>query len=123
MQAKGKATKTEIILLLLTAVFLLLVCCGYLMHRVGGTAPWYTVTPQKGAGAEEIAVEKININTADAELLQTLEGIGPVLAQRIVDWRAAGGVFETAEDLLKINGIGEQTLQQIREFIITEDTP
>lgn len=123
MHAKGKATKTEIFLLLLTAIFMLSLFCMYFMHRASGTAPWYTVVPQRGEGAEEIAVEKININTADLELLQTLEGIGPVLAQRIVDWRAAGGVFETEEDLLEINGIGEATLQQIREFIITEEQP
>ena len=45
------------------------------------------------------------------------------MAQRIVEWREKGGVFETAEDLMKINGIGEKTLEQLREFIITEDEP
>lgn len=123
MLAKGKATKTEIFLLLLTGIFVLLVCCIHFMQRANGAVPWYTVTAQKGEGAEEITVEKINVNTADIELLQTLEGIGPVLAQRIVDWREAGGVFETAEDLLEIDGIGEATLRQLSEFIITEDEP
>ena len=121
MLAKGKATKTEIFLLLLTAMFVILVCSLYFIRHTGEMG--YTVTVQKGAGAEEITVQKVNINTADAETLQTLEGIGPVLAQRIVDWRAQGGVFETTEDLLKINGIGEKTLEQLREFIITEDEP
>lgn len=121
MPVKGKATKTEIFLLLLTAAFVLLVCCVYFMHRENGAAPGYTVTVQKGNDAEAVTVKKININTADMEELQTLEGIGPVLAQRIVDWRNAGGVFETAEDLLEIQGIGEATLRQLREFIITED--
>lgn len=123
MLAKGKATKTEIFLLLLTAIFMLSMCCMYFMRRTGGAVPWYTVTTQKGAGAEEITIEKININTADLELLQTLDGIGPVLAQRIVDWRDAGGVFETPEDLMEIYGIGEATVKQIREFIITEEQP
>ena len=121
MLAKGKATKTEIFLLLLTAMFAVLACSLYFIHRTGDMG--YAVTVQKGNGAEEITVQKVNINTADVETLQTLEGIGPVLAQRIVDWRAQGGIFETVEDLLKINGIGEKTLEQLREFIITEDEP
>ena len=118
MLAKGKATKTEIFLLLLTAMFVVLACSLYFIHRTGNGG--YTVSVQKGSGAEEITVQKVNINTADAQTLQTLEGIGPALAQRIIAWRAQGGVFETAEDLLKINGIGEKTLEQLREFIITE---
>ena len=121
MLAKGKATKTEIFLLVLTAMFAFLVCSVYFIHRTGDGS--YTVSVQKGSGAEKITVEKVNINTADLETLQTLEGIGPVLAQRIVEWREKGGVFETAEDLMKINGIGEKTLEQLREFIITEDEP
>ena len=119
MLTKGKATKTEIFLLLLTAMFVVLACSLYFIHRTGNGD--YTLSVQKGGGAQEITVQKVNINTADLKTLQTLEGIGPSLAQRIVDWREQGGVFETAEDLLKINGIGEKTLEQLREFIITED--
>ena len=59
----------------------------------------------------------ININTATAEELDLLPEIGPVLAQRIVAYRNAFGDFESIEDLLRVNGIGEKTLDKIRDYI------
>ena len=123
MVMKGKVTKTEIFLLSITAAFLLLVFALQLSGGGSDASSWYTVTPQKGDGAVEITVQKVNVNTADQEALQTLDGIGPVLAQRIIDWRESGGVFAAPEDLLLIEGIGEETLRQIRDYIITEEQP
>jgi len=59
----------------------------------------------------------ININTATAEELDLLPEIGPVLAQRIVAYRKAFGDFESVEDLLRVNGIGQKTLDKIRDYI------
>ena len=57
----------------------------------------------------------VNINTASAEELEeNLEGIGPVLAKRIVDYRRLNGPFCSPEDLLNVKGIGEQKLEKIR---------
>lgn len=121
MARKGSITKTEIFLLLLTALFAVVLLAIHFAGR-GGADGSYTVTTQRGDGAAEIAVQKVNVNTADLETLQTLEGIGPVLAQRILALRQSGVVFETPEDLLQVQGIGEHTLEQIRDFIITEET-
>ncbi len=120
MAQKGSITKTEIFLLLLTALFAALLLVMYFAGR-GGAEGTYTVTTQRGEGAEEITVQKVNVNTADLETLQTLEGIGPVLAQRILTLRQSGVVFKAPEDLLQVQGIGEHTLEQIRDFIITEE--
>jgi len=57
----------------------------------------------------------VNVNTADASLLaQELDGIGPAKAQAIVEYRQKNGPFRTAEDLLKVQGIGERVLDQNR---------
>jgi competence protein ComEA len=60
---------------------------------------------------------KVNINTAPVESLQALPGIGPSIAQRIVDYRTAHGPFEKVEDLTKVQGIGEKKLEAIKPFV------
>ena len=75
------------------------------------------------------AQEKIDINTATLEQLETLTGVGPVYAQRIIDARP----FSLVDDLLRVSGIGEKTLQKIKdqglayvktpEATIPEETP
>ncbi|MDJ0961837.1 MAG: ComEA family DNA-binding protein [Acidimicrobiia bacterium] len=59
----------------------------------------------------------VDLNRADASELETLPGVGPVLAQRIVAHREANGPFATIEDLLDVPGIGEAKLSQLREAV------
>jgi len=55
----------------------------------------------------------VNVNTADASTLaRELDGIGPVKAQAIVEYRQKNGPFKTPEDLLKVEGIGDKVLDQ-----------
>ncbi len=61
----------------------------------------------------------ININTATADELDTLDGIGTELARRIVDYRAEYGDFKVIHDLTKVSGIGDKTLDRIKEYIKT----
>ena len=61
----------------------------------------------------------ININTATLEQLDTLPGIGPKLAQAIIDYRTEYGNFESPEDLLHVPGIGEKKLAAIIDLITT----
>jgi competence protein ComEA len=63
------------------------------------------------------AAGTVDINTADAQTLQTLDGIGPAKAQAIIEYRQANGPFKSVEDLAKVQGIGEKTLQANRERI------
>ena len=63
----------------------------------------------------------ININTASSVLLDTLPGIGPVLAERIVNYREANGPFTAVEDLGNVEGIGSKTLLEILNLITVED--
>lgn len=64
---------------------------------------------------------KININTASAAILDTLPGIGPVLAQRIVNYRQANGPFKEASDLSKVEGIGTEKLLAVLDLITVEE--
>ena len=61
----------------------------------------------------------ININRADAEELQALEGIGAKRAAAIVGYRERRGWFSIPEDIKKVRGIGEKTFQKIRHRIVT----
>jgi competence protein ComEA len=57
------------------------------------------------------------LNTADAETLQALPGIGPTLAGRIVAYRLEHGSFQTVEDLLQVPGMGAKRWERIRHAI------
>ena len=61
----------------------------------------------------------ININTATVQELQTLPGIGPVLAQRIVDYRQAHGPFDTVGALIEVEGIGTGKLETVWDLVTT----
>jgi competence protein ComEA len=63
------------------------------------------------------ATEKININSANADELQKLPGVGPKVAQRIVDYRKQNGAFKKVEDLMKVNGIGEKIFARMKDMI------
>ncbi len=63
--------------------------------------------------------ERININTATLALLQTLPGIGPVLAQRILDYRQEHGPFSSLHELTNVSGIGEKVLEGILDYATT----
>ena len=67
--------------------------------------------------SEPVADQRVNINTADAALLDTLPGIGPVLAERIIEDRETNGPFQTAEDITRVSGIGEKMLEKLYDLI------
>lgn len=63
---------------------------------------------------------KININTAGAQTLQKLDGIGPSRAQAIIDYREHNDGFQTLAELKKVRGVGEHTLDVNRERIVLQ---
>ena len=65
----------------------------------------------------------LDLNRATAQELTTLPGIGEVLAQRIVDYREAHGSFQSVEELIAVEGIGEGKLEKLRELVTVEVEP
>ena len=59
----------------------------------------------------------VNVNSAIATELEELPGIGEVIAQRIIDYRTENGPFATVDELLDVSGIGDATLESIRELV------
>jgi competence protein ComEA len=76
-------------------------------------------SPVRLPSAEVLLSAKVNVNTADLAALEALPGIGPELAQRILDYRQAHGPFAQIEDLMNVSGIGPGILDKIRDKITT----
>jgi competence protein ComEA len=67
------------------------------------------------------AADKININTASADELQLLYGVGPSTANAIVQYREQNGAFANVDDLVNIKGIGEKKVATIAENVTVSD--
>jgi competence protein ComEA len=70
-------------------------------------------SPASGAPAG-----KVDLNTATVEQLDSLPGVGPVTAQRILEWRSHHGRFSRVEQLREVEGIGERRFAQLRELVV-----
>jgi len=71
------------------------------------------------AAADAAPAGVVNLNNASAEQLQMLPGIGPAVAQRIVEHREKVGAFKQTEDLMLVRGIGEKSFEKLRPYVAT----
>ncbi len=84
-------------------------------------ASWVAHSYQKELPARSIrTVFVIDINKADYRNLIRLSGIGPVLAQRIIDYRSRNGTFKRIEEIKNVSGIGNKKFERIKEFLVLE---
>ena len=135
MKVSEKVTKTEALLLAMTLVFLLLTGAIFVLRSRSGGAEYVVRNETMRAAEEETppasvleeeppvpsAENPLNINMADAAALDTLPGIGPVLAGRIVEDRSTHGAFSKKEDLMLVEGIGEGIYGDLRDVITVEE--
>ncbi len=73
------------------------------------------------SGGEKAPPQKVDINRAEAWLLEALPGIGPSRAQAIIQYRQQNGRFHHISELLKVEGIGTTTYEKIRHLITVDD--
>ena len=73
--------------------------------------------PATGSGAGSSSGAPVGLNTADAAALDSLPGVGPVLAQRIIDWRSEHGRFTSVDELGEVSGIGDKLLERLRPLV------
>lgn len=94
---------------------------GALVDQINLAAPVrggdQIIVPGPDAPAADDQDGPIHLNRATSSDLQTLPGVGPVLAERIVNYRKTNGPFQQIEDLLQVPGIGEAKLSSIRELV------
>ena len=120
----NRRKKWEPVYFVLLALTLAFAGALFLAARREGAVPpggAYTVAAERDApdGEEPDAAVwmPLDVNSATAEELEELMGIGPALAQAIVDYSEANGPFASVDELLEVSGIGEAKLSAIRDDV------
>lgn len=117
--------KRQIRILIGIAAILCALIIGYNLFFVPGVEIVTVTVPESESSlenSEDISSPywngRLNINTASVEELdEFLPGIGPVTAQKIVDYRTAYGSFSSIEEIMNVSGIGEKTFADIQNLI------
>jgi len=103
----------------LLTVLIGLALCGALSILLSSSPGEQTTKTSRKKPAQS---GKVNVNTATLEQLEMLPRIGTKTAQSIIEYRTQHGLFEKAEDLTRVRGIGEKTVEELQHFIIVKGT-
>jgi competence protein ComEA len=118
MKQKRHITGRLILVALIGSLFSLFpTACVKLPHQTPAAASRIASAPLSD---EERARPPVNINTASAEELEKLPGIGRALAARIIAYRAQYGSFRRAEHLIMVRGIGDRRFRRLRSFVTVQ---
>ena len=120
MRKPGKLTKSEILLLAATVLFVASVLAIRFSGSAGDSRDGYSVRTSRAAERSAAPAELIDINTADKTTLQQLPGIGEALAERIIEERTANGPYASVDDLTRVSGIGESKLETLRPYVTVQ---
>jgi len=95
---------------IVTRLAMVVALAGFAAGPVPAAAP----AAQKPAASE---ARPVDLNTADTMALESVPGIGKSLSQRIVAFREKNGPFQSVDDLLKVQGVGEKSIQKLRPYL------
>ena len=79
-------------------------------------------TSKAAATVTATATAPVNLNTATVEQLATIPGVGPKMAERIIDYRQKNGGFKKVEDLMNVSGVGEKSFLKMKPLITVAAT-
>jgi competence protein ComEA len=97
--------------ILMAAIF------GIAVSAAAASAQNKATTPKAAAAATATATAPVNLNTATAEQLATIPGVGPKMAERIINYRQKNGGFKKVEDLMNVSGVGEKSFLKMKPLI------
>jgi competence protein ComEA len=90
---------------------------GIAVSAAATSAQSKSTTQKAATGATATAAAPVNLNTATAEQLATIPGVGPKMAERIIDYRQKNGGFKKVEDLMNVSGVGEKSFLKMKPLI------
>jgi competence protein ComEA len=88
-----------------------------LVSALGSTAATAQSKPTTPKATVTTAAAPVNLNTATAEQLATIPGVGPKMAERIIEYRQKNGGFKKVEDLMNVSGVGEKSFLKMKPLI------
>ena len=109
--------KPQWILIGITVIFIFLLTGVFIGRNTAGAYIPVNDITDTVSQEQNLNNGQIDINTATLEQLQMIPGIGEAIAQRIIDYRAENGGFDTIEEILNVSGIGEKKFEQIKPRI------
>jgi competence protein ComEA len=90
---------------------------GVAVSAAAASAQNQATTPKTAATVTATATAPVNLNTATVEQLATIPGVGPKMAERIIDYRQKNGGFKKVEDLMNVSGVGEKSFLKMKPLI------
>jgi competence protein ComEA len=96
------------------------------LDRIVAAALALAITLSAGlasAAAKPAPAGKVNINSASADQLSALPGVGPKLAARIVEHRQKSGAFKSVQELMNVKGVGEKNFEKLQPYLTTGEAP
>jgi len=106
---------------IITMAVFVVACAVVTVFTIRNEPQYVRVIPMERPVVEvDESIEMVNINTASSEELQTLSGIGEVIAERIIEYREQYGYFLYLEEIMEVSGVGAGVFERIRGYIYIE---